>query len=94
LKTFNRQFEPQWQSLKLLKEVLLAGGVGDEETAEILSPLLLLHNMRSKVKGHAANSEKQNFVKLAKTTHGSLPAHFRAFTSDIQVSFDRLVKKL
>lgn len=33
LKTFNRQFEPQWQSLKLLKEVLLAGGVGDEETA-------------------------------------------------------------
>ncbi|WP_234180391.1 hypothetical protein [Sphingopyxis sp. NFH-91] len=94
LKSAGREFEKAWQSLKLLQEVLLAGGLDEDEAKEILEPLRLLHHLRSKTKGHAANTEKQALIKQAKKDHGSLPAHFRWLASSVQVSFDRIIELL
>ncbi|SDD82447.1 hypothetical protein SAMN05444678_12430 [Sphingomonas sp. YR710] len=89
-----REFDKQWGSLKLLQEVLIAGGSDEDDVIEIVAPLRRLHDIRSKAKGHAAEAEKRALVKLAKTEHGSLPAHFRALTSNTQVSFNRIVELL
>lgn len=89
-----RDFEKQWQSLKLLQEVLIAGGLPDVEASEIVAPLRQVHHMRSKTKGHAAEEEKRELIKQAKKDHGSLPAHFRALASDIQMAFDRIIELL
>jgi hypothetical protein len=89
-----RPFDKQWGSLKLLEEVLIAGGLVEDEAVEITAPLRQVHHIRSKAKGHSAEAEKQVIVKAAKTEHGSLPAHFRALTSDVQTSFDRIIELL
>lgn len=94
LKSAGREFEQAWQSLKLLQEVLLAGGMEEDEAKEILEPLRLLHHLRSKTKGHAAKTEKQALIKQAKKDHGSLPTHFRWLASSVQVSFDRIIELL
>jgi hypothetical protein len=89
-----RTFDKQWGTLKLLQDVLIAGGLDEDEAADIMIPLRSTHELRSKTKGHAAESEKAALVKKAKTDHGSLPAHFRALVTSIQESFDRLIELL
>jgi len=89
-----RPMDKAWGSLKLLQEVLISGGMDEEETAEVLAPLRALHELRSKTKGHAAESEKAALVKKAKSDHGSLPAHFRALVAQVQISFDRFIEVL
>lgn len=94
LSMMGREFDKPWGSLKLLQEVLIGAGLDDDDATEIMAPLRRVHELRSKAKGHAAETEKRGLVKLAKSEHGSLPAHFRALASDVQVSFDRLVELL
>lgn len=89
-----RAFQKEWASLKLLEELLIAGGLDNDEASEILAPFRQLHHLRSKAKGHAAEEGKRNLIKQAKLDHGSLPAHFRALASDLQVAFDRIIELL
>lgn len=89
-----RDFDKQWQSLKLIQEILIAGGLSEDDASEIAAPLRQVHHLRSKAKGHAAEEEKRSLIRQAKKDHGSLPAHFRALASDVQVAFDRLVELL
>lgn len=94
LKDAGRAFDKQWGSLKLLEEFLVATGLDEAEAKEIIKPLGLLHHLRSKTKGHAAQEDKVELIKQAKSDYGSLSAHFRALVSDVQLSFDRLVELL
>lgn len=89
-----RPVDKQWGTLKLLQEVLRAAGMDDDEAADIMMPLRMTHELRSKTKGHAAESEKAALVRKAKTDHGSLPAQFRAMVTQVQESVDRLVEFL
>lgn len=89
-----RAFEKQWGTLKLIEGSLIATGMDDAEAKEIMKPFGLLHHLRSKTKGHAAPKEKAELIKQARSDHGSLPAHFRALVSDLQMSFDRIVELL
>ena len=47
------KIEPQWNSLKLISEVLLHAQINEDEANAIISPLKSLHDLRSKMKGHA-----------------------------------------
>lgn len=89
-----RTFDKQWGTLKLLQEVLIAGGMDEDEAADIMASLRTTHDLRSKTKGHAAESEKAALVKKAKTDHGSLPAHFKALVTGVQETLDRLIELL
>lgn len=86
--------DKQWQSLKLLSELLPTKGLDVDETTAIMDPLRQLHHLRSKVKGHAAPKEKAELIKQAKVEHGSLTVHFRALVSNLQIAFDRIVELL
>ena len=68
--------------------------LNEEEAVSVVEPLKQVHFLRSKVKGHLAESEKQAIIKKARADHGSLATHFRKLASDLQESFDRILELL
>ena len=94
LEKAGREFDKQWGSLRLLQDCLIAVGLDDEEAVLIVAPLKAVHALRSKVKGHLAEVEKQAIIKEARSEHGSLAAHFRKLAEDVQISFDRIIELL
>jgi hypothetical protein len=89
-----RTVDKQWGPIRLLQECLLCAGLDEAEAAALIDPLKHAHFLRTKVKGHLAESEKQTLIKQARTEHGSLAAHFRKLATDVQTSFDRIVELL
>jgi hypothetical protein len=85
------KFEPSWQSLKLIQEILRTK---DSLTADqTLEPLRRLHHLRSKVPGHHTG-ERAKLEADALSEHGSLTAHFRSLCTRCQESFDQIVTAL
>jgi hypothetical protein len=85
-----RTFEPLWQSIKLIEEILLGLDLADEHVKEITKPLKELHFLRSKISGHASGKEakqiKVNILKQFKT----YLSHFR----ELCTQCDRAVRNL
>lgn len=86
--------DPAWQSLKLVEAALVAAGTPADEAADRVAPLRQLHHLRSKVKSHAAESEKRALEKGAIAKHGSLRAHFRSLVDDCAQALDKIVPTL
>lgn len=74
--------EPQWGSLKLISEVLLHAQVNEEEATAVVAPLKSLHDLRSKMKGHAGGSDAKALRNAMIDKHGDLKSHFRALADD------------
>lgn len=55
LKDRGLKFQKDWKSLKLI-ETLLASSIRPAGAVEMVKPLRLLHDLRTKVKGHASGS--------------------------------------
>jgi hypothetical protein len=89
LTALSRPYDEKWGSLKLLQELLIAQGTAASNAADALEPLRRLHHLRSKVKGHAAEAQRQELIKAARTEHGSLKEHFRQLAFDCQAAFAR-----
>jgi hypothetical protein len=89
-----RAVERQWGSIRLIQECLVSAGLDEAEAAALVEPLKQTHFLRTKVKGHLAESEKEALIKQARTEHGSLAAHFRKLATDVQASFHRIVELL
>ncbi|MBX9948743.1 MAG: hypothetical protein K2Y39_06260 [Candidatus Obscuribacterales bacterium] len=89
-----KEFDNQWASLRLIQEFLVAKGMLEVEAVSLLRPLKELHGLRSKVKGHSAETEKQELIKKARTDHGSLKNHFKDLVSKCEISFNRIVAEL
>jgi len=94
LESAARTVDKQWGSLRLLQDCLILAGIDEADAIAVLEPLKRTHALRSKVKGHLAESERQAIVKQARTEHRSLAAHFRRLLEEVQVSFDRVVELL
>jgi len=86
--------DPKWQSVRLLQACLKWAGLDEEDAAATVEPLKRTHNLRSKVKGHLASTEKQALIKQARTEHGSLAVHFRSLVAEVGASLDRIIEKL
>ena len=89
-----RTADKQWGSLRLLQDCLVLAGLNEDDAIAVLKPLKHTHALRSKVKGHLAESERQAIVKQARTEHGSLANHFRRLLEEVQASFVRIVDLL
>jgi hypothetical protein len=89
-----RAVDKQWGSIRLLQECLLCVGLDEVEAVILIEPLRQTHFLRTKVKGHLAESEKQALIRQARTEHGSLAAHFRKLVTDVLTSLDRIVELL
>jgi hypothetical protein len=81
---------PGFRSLKLIEECLIAGGASESNARLLVSPLRLLHDLRSKLKGHASGQEALKIRQQAIAEHGSLKAHFRKLCEDCDRSFKQI----
>lgn len=64
-------------SLKMIDECLLGLGFEPGDAASVTAPLKELHDLRSKMKGHAAGAEAGTIRKQSLKEHGTLAAHFK-----------------
>lgn len=94
LQVQGRKPDGSWGSLRLLQGWLEQSGLDAEDAAATVEPLKRVHFLRSKAKGHLAETEKQALIKLARKEHGSLAAHFRNLVAEVNVSFERIIEKL
>jgi hypothetical protein len=70
--------DPKIGSLVLTQECLAGWGQDPDEAKRIVSPLRTLHELRSKLKGHAVGKSTQTQLKQqALNEHGSYKEHFR-----------------
>ena len=70
--------DPKVGSLVLTEECLAGWGHDPKEAKEVVSPLRTLHDLRSKLKGHAVGKSTQTQLRQqALNEHGSYKEHFR-----------------
>lgn len=73
-----RKPEVSFGSLRLLEECLMGLGFADEDAKRLGAPLREVHELRSKVKGHASGKDGAALKKQILKDHGSYKEHFRA----------------
>lgn len=73
-----RRPNPALRSLKLIEECLVGLGFDDDRARETSSPLHSLHDLRSKLKGHASGGEAESIKSSILSKHKSYNAHYRS----------------
>lgn len=77
LEVAGKKAEPGWASLRVLVELLIASGEDADEAAAAIAPLRRLHALRNTLKAHSSVAEKSKEERLARSTHGTLRAHYK-----------------
>lgn len=80
--------ESSWASLRLLGAILVATGLTEDQAKTTLTPLSRLHGLRSTLKAHSSVTEKDKEERLARSTHGTLRAHFKWLAGECDKAFD------
>ena len=73
-----RDPDPQFGSLKLAEECLTALGFAEDDAKKAVAPLRTVHDLRSKLKGHASGKDALTIKQKALTDHGSYNKHFHS----------------
>lgn len=87
LEARGKAYDKAWGSLRLIQELLVTQGYAPSDAADTTEPLRRLHSLRSKVKGHAAVTERDRLITQARTDFGSLKDHFVQLAADCQQAF-------
>lgn len=82
-----RQVDTKMRSLKLIEEWLVGLGYEEDGAKSMVAPLRNLHNLRSKIKGHASGQEAVNIKKQVLQTHGSYRKHFENLCAECDSAF-------
>jgi hypothetical protein len=77
VQALGKPVDPKFRSLKLMEEYLIALGLETDHAARLLQPMRELHELRNKLKGHAAGQEATEIKKKAVADCGSYKDHFR-----------------
>jgi hypothetical protein len=73
--------------LVLAEECLAGWGQGPDKAKKIVSPLRTLHDLRSKLKGHAVGKSTQTQIRQqALNEHRSYKEHFRVLCKECDES--------
>jgi hypothetical protein len=86
--------ELQWRSLKLIEDCLVGLGFESEHAANIVAPLREVHDLRSKLKGHAADNTRRELRSKAISEYGSYRAHFTSLCGKCDSSFEQIIDAL
>jgi hypothetical protein len=70
--------DPRFGSLRLVEECLIAFGFVECDARKLVAPLKEIHNLRTKLKGHASCDEAASIRRQAVSESGSYKEHFRA----------------
>jgi hypothetical protein len=73
---FGRQPDTNFGSLKLIEECLLGLEYAANDARAVVEPLRELHDLRTKLKGHASDDSASTLKKKALADHGSYRAQF------------------
>jgi hypothetical protein len=90
--TLGRTPDPRFRSLKLIEECLIALGFEEEHARKITAPFHLLHELRSKIKGHALGEEANQIKKRTLASHGSYRNHFRTLVHECDESLHEIIE--
>jgi hypothetical protein len=82
------------KSLGLLERCLIQYGFDDLRAREIIKPFRDIHELRSKVKGHANGSDAKALRQGAVNEHGSLREHFRILTQQCDEALETITTAL
>lgn len=85
-KELGRNPEVKFGSLKLIEECLIGLGFEEEHAKLTLRPFHELHDLRSKVKGHAGSTTANALKEEAIRAHKSFKAHFSRLCADCDES--------
>lgn len=76
------------RSLKLIGTILIKDGFEKDHASEIMSPFRIVHNLRTKLKGHTAGSDAETERKNAISKFGSYKKHFEKLCADCDKSLE------
>jgi hypothetical protein len=82
------------RSLGLIERCLVQYGFDDERAHELVQPLKDLHELRSKVKGHASGSDAKMLRQAAIKEHGTLRNHYQALVQKCDESLAAITTAL
>lgn len=86
--------ENNWASLRVLGAILVATGLTDNQAKTTLKPLSRLHGLRTTLRAHSSVTEKDKEERLARSTHGTLRAHFKWLAGECDKAFDAVIQAL
>lgn len=85
-------FNEKLGTIKLLKEILNAKGINEQEIDEIVLPLEEIHFLRTKLAGHSSGEEAEKIRKQLISQHRSLKEHFRILVGKTDKSIKALLE--
>ena len=88
------EFEPSWASLRILEALLPALGIPADQALPIMEPLRRLHHLRTKMKGHAAPTERRELEAAARTEFVTLREHFGALARGCHTGLTKIADAL
>ena len=78
--------EPQWGSLKWLRELLVSLGVESDRVGEVVDPLVQLQKLRTKLDAHAGGGEATTIRRELLKQFRTPRAHIHALATDLTAS--------
>lgn len=86
-----RKLEPNWGSLKVIQEALVAQGRSETDAKSVVAAMQRLHGLRTEVKGHATTDKRRKAEIDARTKHGSFRSHFTQLAADCDKSLKEVL---
>lgn len=85
-------YDEKLGSIKLLKKILEAKGISEQEVTCIISPLEEIHFLRTKFSGHSSGNEADEIRKGLIKQYGDLRKHFRKLVERTDKCIKTLLK--
>ena len=87
-KEFGCKPDDRLRSLKLIEAIIIKDGFEKDHAKEIMSPFHIVHNLRTKLKGHAVGSDAKTERRNAISEFGSYKRHFEKLCADCDKSLE------
>jgi hypothetical protein len=81
-KDLGRNPDAKLRSLKLVEECLMGIGYEEDHARKITAPLHQLHELRSKVRGHASGEEATEIKRKTLSAYTTYRKHFEALCAE------------
>jgi len=83
-----------WQSIRSLVAALQGKGLNEDDAKAVCQPLRELHLLRNPVKAHGDPEGRDKIASEARTTHGTLRAHYEYLMEKCDLSMQRISRAL
>ena len=89
-----RVLQPNFASLKVTEELLLGLGFEALDASNVMNPLRFLHDLRSKLKGHASGKEALEIRQQVLQEYGNFKGHVEALCTECDGTMRRIAEAM